>query len=82
MLEFTNVLKAAVISFLHEVKVTTLKINDKIEVLKRKKYIYSINNQMTALELNNIITEIKNSLDALKSQIEVTGEGGSEFEDR
>ena len=46
MLEFTNVLKAAVISFLHEVKVTTLKINDKIEVLKRKKYIYSINNQM------------------------------------
>lgn len=37
---------------------------------------------MTALQLNNIITEIKNSLDALKSRIQVTGEGGSEFEDR
>lgn len=78
----TNVLKAAVISFLHEVKVTTLKINDKIEVLKRKNIYILYKNQMTALELNNIITEIKNSLDALKSQIEATGEGGSEFEDK
>lgn len=33
-----NIFKAALISLLHEVKVNTLKINDKIEVLKRKKY--------------------------------------------
>lgn len=33
-----NIFKVALISLLHEVKVNTLKINDKIEVLKRKKY--------------------------------------------
>lgn len=33
-----NVFKAILISLLHEMKVNTLKINDKIEVLKRKKY--------------------------------------------
>lgn len=36
---------------------------------------------MTTSDSNNIITEVKNSLDALKSRMEMTGKGVSESED-
>lgn len=73
ILELSKIFKAVIKTMLHSIKVNYLKINGKIEILRRKTIK---RNPMEILELKYKISEIKkkNTLDVLNSRIKMAEE--------
>lgn len=56
----------------HTVKVNTIKMNKKIEVLSREIEIFIKKNQVETSDLKNIIHDMKDSLGGLNSRMVMT----------